>query len=53
MALRYCLPPRVPKFTYDGLTTFEEDGTPGKAKTVHEMRRHAEGYHALFAAAEL
>ncbi|KAJ6512626.1 amine oxidase catalytic domain-containing protein, partial [Mycena sanguinolenta] len=47
--IEYCLPPRVRKFNYNGLSTFEEDGTPGKAQRVSQMRRQAEGYHAIFA----
>ncbi|KAJ6561792.1 amine oxidase catalytic domain-containing protein [Mycena capillaripes] len=51
--IEYCLPPRVGKFNYPGVTTFEEDGTPGKPLRVHEMREQAESYHAIFAATEL
>ncbi|KAJ7111935.1 amine oxidase catalytic domain-containing protein [Mycena epipterygia] len=51
--IAYCLPPRLRKFNYPGLTTFEEDGTPGKPERVHEMRQQAESYHAMFAATEL
>ncbi|KAJ7759342.1 amine oxidase catalytic domain-containing protein [Mycena maculata] len=51
--IEYCLPPRLRKFNYPGLTTFEEDGAPGKVERVHEMRQQAESYHAIFAATEL
>ncbi|KAJ7340875.1 amine oxidase catalytic domain-containing protein [Mycena albidolilacea] len=51
--IEYCSPPRVDKFNYNGLTTFEEDGTPGQPQRVHEMRQQAESYHAIFAATEL
>ncbi|KAJ7741169.1 amine oxidase catalytic domain-containing protein [Mycena maculata] len=51
--IEYCLPPRLRKFNYPGLTTFEEDGAPGKPERVHEMRQKAEGYHAIFAATDL
>ncbi|KAJ7679225.1 amine oxidase catalytic domain-containing protein [Mycena polygramma] len=51
--IEYCLPPRVGKFNYPGMTTFEEDGSPGKPRRVHEMRQQAESYHAIFAATEL
>ncbi|KAJ7157647.1 amine oxidase catalytic domain-containing protein [Mycena crocata] len=51
--VEYCLPPRLRKFNYPGLATFEEDGTPGSPVTVHEMRQQAESYHAIFAATEL
>ncbi|KAJ7763953.1 amine oxidase catalytic domain-containing protein [Mycena maculata] len=51
--IAYCLPPPVSKFDYPGLITFEEDGTPGKPRRVHEMRQQAESYHAIFAATEL
>ncbi|KAF8176144.1 amine oxidase catalytic domain-containing protein [Mycena galopus ATCC 62051] len=51
--IEYCLPPRVGTFNYNGLTTFEEDGTPGNPRRVHEMRQQAESYHAVFAATEL
>ncbi|KAJ7168667.1 amine oxidase catalytic domain-containing protein [Mycena filopes] len=51
--IEYCVPPRVPEFTYPGMSTFEDDGTPGKPLRVHEMRQQAESYHAIFAASEL
>ncbi|KAJ6544977.1 amine oxidase catalytic domain-containing protein [Mycena vulgaris] len=51
--IEYCLPPRLRKFNYPGLTTFEEDGTQGKPERVHHMRQQAESYHAIFAATEL
>ncbi|KAJ7846914.1 amine oxidase catalytic domain-containing protein [Mycena leptocephala] len=51
--IAYCLPPPVSKFDYPGSTIFEEDGTPAKARRVHEMRQQAESYHAIFAATEL
>ncbi|KAJ7447063.1 amine oxidase catalytic domain-containing protein [Mycena galericulata] len=53
VAMEYCLPPRLRKFNYAGLTTFEEDGSPGSPKRVHEMRQQAESYHAIFAATEV
>ncbi|KAJ6619998.1 amine oxidase catalytic domain-containing protein [Mycena sp. CBHHK59/15] len=53
VSYEYCLPPRLGNFHYPGLTTFEEDGTPGKPERVHEMRQQAESYHAIFAATEL
>ncbi|KAJ6512637.1 amine oxidase catalytic domain-containing protein [Mycena sanguinolenta] len=37
--IEYCLPPRVEKFRYSDLSTFEEDGTPGKPQKMHEMRQ--------------
>ncbi|KAF7374329.1 Amine oxidase [Mycena sanguinolenta] len=51
--IEYCLPPRVGKFNYNGLSTFKEDGTPAKAQRVSEMRKQAESYHAIFASTEL
>ncbi|KAJ6512644.1 amine oxidase catalytic domain-containing protein [Mycena sanguinolenta] len=51
--IEYCVPPRVGKFNYNGLSTFEEDGTPGRPQRVHEMRQQAESYHAIFASTEL
>ncbi|KAJ7767175.1 amine oxidase catalytic domain-containing protein [Mycena metata] len=51
--IEYCLPPRVGKFNYHGMNTFEKDGTPGQPLRVHEMRQQAESYHAIFAASEL
>ncbi|KAJ7196797.1 amine oxidase catalytic domain-containing protein [Mycena pura] len=44
----YCVPPRLKKFSYPGLTAFEEDGTPGKPARVHQLHRQAESYHAIF-----
>ncbi|KAJ7814419.1 amine oxidase catalytic domain-containing protein [Mycena olivaceomarginata] len=49
--IEYCSPPRVDKFNYNGLTTFEEDGTPGQPQRVHKMRQQATTPY--FAATEL
>ncbi|KAJ7067387.1 amine oxidase catalytic domain-containing protein [Mycena amicta] len=49
----YCVPPPVKRFEYPGLFTFEDDGSPGRAAKVHQMRQQAESYHAIFAAADL
>jgi len=49
----YCLPPKLRGFSYPGLSTFEEDGTPGRPERIRDMRRQAESYHAIFAADEL
>ncbi|KAJ7253466.1 amine oxidase catalytic domain-containing protein [Mycena rebaudengoi] len=46
----FCLPPPLPDFNFPGLTTFEEDGTPGKPARVTDLREIAESYHGIFAA---
>jgi len=45
----YCIPPKLPKFVYEGLEWFEEDGTPAQPATILEMRKAAESYHAIYA----
>ncbi|KAK7006189.1 amine oxidase catalytic domain-containing protein [Favolaschia claudopus] len=51
--IAFCVPPRVDRWNYPGISVFEEDGTPGRPLRVHEMRQQAESYHAIFAATEL
>ncbi|KAK8847701.1 hypothetical protein IAR55_005560 [Kwoniella newhampshirensis] len=45
----YCLPKKVPDFTYTGLKSWDEDGNPATSSSILEERKIAEGWHGIHA----
>ncbi|KAK6902868.1 hypothetical protein I203_108128 [Kwoniella mangroviensis CBS 8507] len=45
----YCMPRKLPDFSYTGLLQFEEDGSPATPAEIIEQRRIAESWHGLHA----
>ncbi|WRT68805.1 uncharacterized protein IL334_005785 [Kwoniella shivajii] len=45
----YCAPRKLPDFTYTGLLSFQEDGSPASATDIVEQRKLAESWHGLHA----